>query len=284
MRSGVSEGHMNARRSYSSQHQLFCEVLMTISDLLLYASLALLPIFFIAERLFAARWLSVDHRWTALGLVFFAIYMSIGIYLPLLLPEAWFAASLLPGAELGVAAGAVLGFGVLTLVNYAWHRLVHRVPLLWRVFHQMHHGAPRLDVAGAFVFHPSEMVVYTLISVLVTTLVLGLDPLAASIVGMALAFNGVFQHSNLRTPRWLGYLVQRPEAHSIHHARGVHAYNYSDFPLWDLLFGTFRAGQGFAPEAGFDKAASGRWLAMALFRDVHRPDFRLGVAKPVKAG
>lgn len=259
---------------------------MPITDLLLYASLAMYPAFFVAERLFAAparlrsapsaRRLSTDRRWNAIGLVFFAMYTAIGITLPLLLPESWFAASLLPGAQLGVAGGAVVGFSCLTLVNYGWHRLVHRVPLMWRLFHQMHHSAPRLDVSGAFVFHPSEMAAYTLISAGVTTIVLGLDPVAASIVGLALAFNAVFQHSNLRTPRWLGYLVQRPEAHSIHHARGVHAFNYSDFPLWDLLFGTFRSADGFMPEAGFDTAATGRWLDMALLRDVHRPDFRLG--------
>jgi hypothetical protein len=51
---------------------------------------------------------------------------------------------------------------------------------------------------------------------------------------------------------------------------------YSDFPLWDLLFGTFREGDGFMPAAGFDTAATGLWLDMAPLRDVHRPDFRLG--------
>lgn len=26
----------------------------------------------------------------------------------------------------------------------------------------------------------------------------------------------------------------------MHHQEGVHAYNYGDLPLWDILFGTFR--------------------------------------------
>jgi hypothetical protein len=29
----------------------------------------------------------------------------------------------------------------------------------------------------------------------------------------------VFQHTNIRTPQLLGYIVQRPESHSVHHAR-----------------------------------------------------------------
>jgi sterol desaturase/sphingolipid hydroxylase (fatty acid hydroxylase superfamily) len=50
----------------------------------------------------------------------------------------------------------------------------------------------------------------------------------------------MFQHANLRTPRWLGYIIQRPESHGIHHERGLHAFNYADLPLWDMVFGTFR--------------------------------------------
>ena len=49
----------------------------------------------------------------------------------------------------------------------------------------------------------------------------------------------MFQHWNVKTPRWLGYIIQRPESHGLHHELGVHARNYSDFPLWDMLMGTF---------------------------------------------
>jgi sterol desaturase/sphingolipid hydroxylase (fatty acid hydroxylase superfamily) len=131
----------------------------------------------------------------------------------------------------------------------------------------MHHAPVRLDVASAAIFHPSEMVFYTLMPLAVTTLVLGLDPVAAGIVGLLGAFNGVFQHANIATPRWLTWLMQRPEAHSIHHA--VHAHNYSDFPLWDRVFGTYREGVGFQHPVGFAPAASRRWAAMLCWRDVH---------------
>ncbi len=73
-----------------------------------------------------------------------------------------------------------------------------------------------------------------------TTLVLGLDPVAAAATGYIAAFYGYFQHMNIRTPRWLGFIIQRPEAHCVHHQRDVHAYNYGDLPVWDMLFGTFR--------------------------------------------
>jgi sterol desaturase/sphingolipid hydroxylase (fatty acid hydroxylase superfamily) len=50
----------------------------------------------------------------------------------------------------------------------------------------------------------------------------------------------VFQHANGDTPHGLGYLIQRPQSHAIHHQRGVHAFNYADLSLWDMVFGTFR--------------------------------------------
>jgi sterol desaturase/sphingolipid hydroxylase (fatty acid hydroxylase superfamily) len=98
---------------------------------------------------------------------------------------------------------------------------------------------------------------------------LGLTPEAGAIATAFLAFNAAFQHANIRTPRWLGYVVQRPESHGIHHGRGIHRWNYSDLPLWDIVFGTFRNPVHPAPrEAGFYRGASSRLARMLAFRDV----------------
>ena len=84
-----------------------------------------------------------------------------------------------------------------------------------------------------------------------------------------LAFNAAFQHANIRTPRWLGYLIQRPESHGVHHGRGIHRYNYADLPLWDMVFGTFRNPQPEATPrtAGFYPGASARLATMLAFRE-----------------
>jgi hypothetical protein len=87
-------------------------------------------------------------------------------------------------------------------------------------------------------------------------------------------FNALFQHANIKTPHWLGYLVERPESHAIHHGRGIHRYNYSDLPLWDIVFGTFRnprTEEEVPAEAGFYKGASSRLLALLLGKDVTQP-------------
>ena len=50
----------------------------------------------------------------------------------------------------------------------------------------------------------------------------------------------LFLHWNVNTPKWVGYFIQRPEAHCIHHKEGLHAYNYSELPVINWLFGTLR--------------------------------------------
>jgi len=112
-------------------------------------------------------------------------------------------------------------------------------------------------------------VLFTTWAVLVFFPLLGLSPEAGAIVSAFLAFNAAFQHANIRTPRWLGYLVQRPESHGVHHGRGIHRYNYSDLPLWDMLFGTFRnpAARETPVSAGFYRGGSARLGAMLAFRE-----------------
>jgi sterol desaturase/sphingolipid hydroxylase (fatty acid hydroxylase superfamily) len=118
-----------------------------------------------------------------------------------------------------------------------------------------HHGPQRLTsrVGG---FHPLELLAQNGIAIGVTVFVLGLDPIAAAIVGYLFTFYGLFQHWNIHTPRWLGYLIQRPESHCHHHEYDVHAYNYADLPVVDMLFGTFKNPAAFKGRLGFDQKPS----------------------------
>ncbi|MEQ1440777.1 sterol desaturase family protein [Fontimonas sp. SYSU GA230001] len=206
--------------------------------------------------------------WRGKGVLFFVVLMTINAVLPSLVPPEWAAHSLLPGARLGVAGGALAGYVVLSLATATLHRAYHRYPLLWRV-HQLHHAPQRIDIAGAVVFTPLEVINNVIVSFTVMVFVLGLDPLAAAITGYVAAFYGLFQHFNVRTPRWLGYLIQRPESHCVHHRRGFHSYNYSDLPIWDVLWGTFRNPAEFHGEVGFEQEESLRFGAMLLGRDVN---------------
>ena len=170
---------------------------------------------------------------------------------------------------LGLFSGAIIGILVYELLHYAYHRAAHGWDWLWRASHQMHHSAESLDAFGAHYLHPIDAVMFTSISSLVFFPLLGLSIESAIISTLFLAFNAMFQHANIKTPHWLGYLIQRPESHNIHHARDIHRYNYADLPIIDMIFGTYINPHYLnSTECGFYKGASSRIIDMLLGRDV----------------
>lgn len=209
--------------------------------------------------------------WVLRGLTAFAVFFYLSSYLPLFWDAHFADYQLFDLTALGTAGSAIAGLLIYELAVYGWHRSMHGSHVLWRGLHQMHHSAERLDTYGAFYFSPLDMIGWTLLGSLSLVLIFGVTPQAATTILLTTTFLTIFQHANIRTPRWLGYVVQRPESHTIHHGRGVHAYNYSDLPVFDMLFGTFRNPDGFEVETGFYDGASERVLDMILFRNVGAP-------------
>ena len=209
--------------------------------------------------------------WRLKGVAFFVGVVFLSEY-PALLWDDWFASHrVFDATDLGHVGGAFVGFAVVQVVLYAWHRTVHAVGPWFRLSHQVHHSAERLDVFGAFYFSPLDVISLGLVSSISLVWILGVTAPAAIAASLAGIFCTVFQHANIRTPRWLGYLIQRPESHAIHHQRGVHAYNYADLPLIDMLFGTFRNPERFEGECGYWDGASKELLPMLVGQDVTQP-------------
>jgi sterol desaturase/sphingolipid hydroxylase (fatty acid hydroxylase superfamily) len=239
---------------------------ISLTVLGLYGGLILL------EALFPARPLPKVRGWKTRALVVFVFYFYLSSYLPLLWGETLARYQFFNLQALNPFVGAAIGVLVYELLVYVWHRTMHRVHWIWRSFHQMHHSAERLDSFGAFYFSPLDIVGFTFLTSVSLT-VIGLGAQAVTYALYATTFLAVFQHLNVRTPQWLGYIVQRPESHSVHHGRGVHQYNYSDLPLFDILFGTFRNPQEFVREAGFYDGASAKVAQILAFKDIAGSDF-----------
>lgn len=223
------------------------------------------------EALGTGRSWPAVRLWRAKGAAFFVMLMTLNAVLPELLPPALAAHHLVDGGLLPVPLQVLLGYLLLSLANAALHRLYHRHDLLWRWVHQLHHSPHRLDIAGGVVFTPQEVLLNIAVFQCIIVLLLGLDPLATALVSYLAVFYGLFQHFNIRTPRWLGYLIQRPESHGVHHRRGYHAFNYSDLPLWDMLWGTFRNPREYLGEVGFEGEAATRIAPQFLGRDANAP-------------
>ncbi len=234
--------------------------------------LALYGFLMLWEALFPARVLPRVAGWRMCGLGSFAVYFYLSAYLPMLWDGYLAEYQLFELSAVSAVPGAVIGLLVYNALLYTWHRTMHQTDWLWRSFHQMHHSAERLDTYGAFYFSPLDMAAFTFLSSLSLSLVVGLGPEAITLFLFASMFMAIFQHANIRTPRWFGYIVQRPESHTIHHGRGLHRYNYADMPVFDMVFGTFRNPRGYEMDIGFYHGASRRIIAMLTFRDVVRPD------------
>jgi sterol desaturase/sphingolipid hydroxylase (fatty acid hydroxylase superfamily) len=238
-------------------------VMILLGIVLVYAGLAVL------EHDRPARVLPAVRGWRIKGALFLALALALSTVLPMLWDGFLGEHRLIDATGLGTWAGALYGFVMLELGVYVWHRALHRTAL-WRL-HQMHHSAERIDVWGALYFHPLDAAGFSFVYSFMLVMVTGVSAEAALIANLTATFCALFQHANIRTPRWLGYVIQRPESHAAHHERGVHAGNYSDLPLWDIVFGTFKNPERFTGQNGFYDGASARVPELLAGCDVSEP-------------
>jgi len=129
--------------------------------------------------------------------------------------------------------------------TYAWHRMNHRIPFLWR-FHRMHHSDPHMDVTTANRFHTGEILISSLLRIpLIIMLGLRVEQLALYEVLMLTVVQ--FHHANIGvTEKWdrvLRWIIVTPFMHKVHHSRWQPETdsNYSSLlSIWDRLFRSFR--------------------------------------------
>lgn len=155
------------------------------------------------------------------------------------------------------------------LYIYAFHRLQHRSPLLWRL-HEAHHSAANVDWLVSMRSHALEILINQTIE-FAPMLLLGAAPQVPLIKTIVNAAWGLWIHANVgvRTGR-LQWIVNGPEAHRWHHAVDAEALNRNfatKLALWDRLFGTAFLPEGRRP-SGYgltDVAFPKSYLGQQLF-------------------
>ena len=172
--------------------------------------------------------------------------------------------------RVGDVSAGLIAYFIATFIFYWWHRVRHESDFLWRIFHQIHHSAQRLEVITSFYKHPIEMVVNSVIGSLLVYTLLGLSLEAAAVYTLCTALGEFFYHANVRTPHWVGWFFQRPEMHRIHHEYGHHKNNYGDITWWDMLCGTYEHPKTWNGRCGYEDEREQRLVDMLRFRDVHK--------------
>jgi sterol desaturase/sphingolipid hydroxylase (fatty acid hydroxylase superfamily) len=240
-------------------------------DLIETITLALIPGFILLDFVVRRRHFATPRHWRLRATLVSTAIVFLAGEVALFWGKLFEGIELVDSSSLGLW-GIIPGILVYEFAHYWYHRAAHQWNWLWRAGHQMHHSAESLDAFGANYLHPFDAAMFATLSSLVLFPLLGLSLEAGVITTLFLTFNAMFQHANIATPHWLGYLVQRPESHNIHHGRGIHRYNYADLPLWDMVFGTFRNPRDVTGvDCGFYKGASVRITEMLLGKDVSTP-------------
>lgn len=158
---------------------------------------------------------------------------------------------------------------IVVVVFYWWHRLRHQSYLLWNTCHQIHHSPARIETITSFYKHPFEIFCNSLIISVISFSILGLSVKAASMVTLYTGIVEYFYHMNIKTPHWVGFFIQRPEMHRLHHQRGVHHSNFADLPILDMIFNTYKNPKTYQGHCGFKINREAKLKSMLLFKNVN---------------
>jgi sterol desaturase/sphingolipid hydroxylase (fatty acid hydroxylase superfamily) len=223
---------------------------MSNEDLQFVVYFALLAILLAAERFLPKRPIPASwRRWLAnAGLTLINI-LALG-----LLPVTFFGAAfwarsehlgLFNRVEMPLVAFIAANLLARGLISFVTHYLMHRIPLFWAV-HRVHHLDTELDVSTTVRFHPLEFFIGLLPGVPMVV-AFGLDPAVLGVYELLDVAVTLFSHANIRMAapldRLLRYVLVTPELHRVHHStwQPETDSNFSAvFPIWDLVFGTFR--------------------------------------------
>jgi sterol desaturase/sphingolipid hydroxylase (fatty acid hydroxylase superfamily) len=154
-----------------------------------------------------------------------------------------------PLAELPLWLQGALFVLLADFMLYWMHRLFHGGGF-WK-YHAIHHSSEELDWISAARFHPINLLLGT-IMVDVLLLMAGISPNVMLWVGPFTTFHSAFVHANLSwTLGPFKYVLATPVFHRWHHTaleQGGNTNFAGTFPIWDLLFGTFRMPKGTLPD------------------------------------
>jgi sterol desaturase/sphingolipid hydroxylase (fatty acid hydroxylase superfamily) len=168
----------------------------------------------------------------------------------------------------GALASFIIVLLTIDLLEYAFHRLQHTWPILWKL-HSLHHSAVDFNVTVTFRHHWLEVLIkgcllYPLIGVLFKV-----EPWIVGSTSFVFMIGNYFAHLNMRVDlgRYVTW-VNNPQYHRLHHSiRAEHFdHNFTQLlPLWDHLFGTLWVPAKHEwPATGLDDGAQPRTLLAAL--------------------
>ena len=185
--------------------------------------------------------------------------------------------------QLNWIAVALLTLFLRGFISFITHLLMHKIPFLWRI-HRVHHLDTEMDVSTNVRFHPFEFVINTFIGVPII-LLLGFPVWVLMLYELFDVVVTLVSHGNISFPKRVEkivrYIFVTPDLHRVHHSsyQPETDSNFSAvFPVWDILFGTFKT-KTRAPqkdmEMGLEEVRDERansiiWLLVSPFKKLKK--------------
>lgn len=235
----------------------------------------LMGFFMILERLFPDQKLNYVHGWWK-WVIIINVFQLFSVIFAMFTWEHWLqntsyftnAAGFHLRDHVSPLVGGLIAYLINQWLFYHWHKARHHVYWLWVLCHQFHHSPTRIETITSFYKHPLEIMIDSQIMAILLYSVLGLSNESSIWLSIFSCVGEYIYHMNIKTPQILGYFFQRPESHRCHHRRNkrINCPNYSDFPLWDILGGTFENPERMDDPTGFSKET--KRIDMLFFKDV----------------
>ena len=251
----------------------------------LLSFLLVLVTFIFMERIFPKRLIKLRKlRWlNNFSLVAFNSLALRIVAFSIAIDAATFASShnigLFNIIETNIVATVIMSIILLDLAIYWQHRLMHIIPLFWRL-HQVHHSDIEYDISTGLRFHPVEIILSYLFKYLLVLLI-GAPMVAIIIFEIILNATAMFNHSNLKIPlkvdKILRLFIVTPDMHRVHHSinRKETDRNYGfNIPLWDYIFKSYTA----QPKDGHQNMLIG----VDKFRSSKQQQFLQLLAQPIR--
>lgn len=157
---------------------------------------------------------------------------------------------------------------IVNICGYFAHRLAHTIPFLWK-FHSIHHSSEELDWLSAARVHPLDQI-FTRAFAFVPIYIMGFTKEVFGAYIIIALLHAIFIHSNLNFKlKYLRGIITTPQYHHWHHSNHSEALNKNfagQFPILDILFGTFYHPKGKVPKTyGLNESIPKGYLAQLKY-------------------
>jgi sterol desaturase/sphingolipid hydroxylase (fatty acid hydroxylase superfamily) len=166
----------------------------------------------------------------------------------------WRGGSLIDAETLPFWLALPLFFLVRDFLEWLYHVAQHRIPALWAI-HSLHHSDPEMTALTTNRHFWGDQLVKSLtIWSAMSMLMRGTDALVYTYAAVSLYNYFVHARVEVNFGRF-SWLLNSPAYHRLHHSRLPEHYDTNLaalFPVWDVLFGTYRRPDGWPP-CGLDE-------------------------------